>query len=259
MLILVSMLACKVPPEAPAELDDLTRYLFREWGNDDDAVRTAGMTNLSEFLDGEDLDPDLKVLDRSWELTSIEEADLATIDWPQDRNPADTYGVSVAFRSEWPVTEHAAWQLEDDQLPAEPSAVGYERTYPELDDPSCFADRSCEVLVTENVIERKNLLMALTYTLHKHIRWVELEDGNYALLSRAYIKESTVGESGKSTIWQSYSLDVWLPVGDVTNRYQVLWSEADVAGASDAIQIGTVKASTDDHFNATDEAIAEVQ
>jgi len=258
-ILIVLVGGCKKPPEAPKKLDELTHYLYREWGNEDPDVVAVGLENLQDFFRGVELDPDEHVLDRSWELTSIERKDLADVDWPDDRNPADTYGVAVARQSDWPVEAHADWQLEDDQLPAEPSAATYVRNYPDMDDPECFVDRSCDVLFTSNEIERQNLLMSLEYTLDKRMRWVELSNGDFAILSRAIVAESTEGKSGKSTIWQSYSMDVWLPKGKKTDRMQVLWSEADVAGASDAIQIGTVKSSTDDHFVATDEAIAGVR
>ncbi len=257
--LLVFAVGCGKPPVAPQELDELTRYLYREWNNEDPEVLSAGLDNLVDFFADVDLDPDEHVLDRSWELTPIKRSDIHDVEWPHDRNPADTYGVSVARESIWPVEAHAAWQLEDDQLPAEPSAASYSREYPGMDDPSCFPDRSCDLLVTRNQVERQNLLMSLAYQLDKSIRWVELADGGYAMVARAYVAESTEGESGKSIIWQSYSMDVWLPKGKKSDRYQVLWSEADVAGASDAIQMGTVKSSTNDHFEATDEAIAGVR
>jgi hypothetical protein len=254
--VILFLLACKVPPEAPQELDELTHYLYREWANEDPAVLQAGMANMATFLSEQDLNGQLKVLDRSWELTSIAATDLHDVEWPEERNPADTYGVALGYESVGRVDEHAALQLEPDQLPVEPSAVAYERNYPDMDDPSCFSDRTCDVLFTENEITRKNLLMSISFTLHKHMRWVALEDDSFGMISRAHVITPTVGEGGNATVWQTYSMDVWLPNDNGSDRFQVLWSEADVAGASDNIQIGTIKSSINDHMEAADEVLA---
>ena len=251
--VLVLSAGCRRVPEAPQELDALTHYLFRNWENDDPAVLEEGLKNLESTLSDQDLDPEVNLLDRAWELTSITEKDLADIDWPDDRNAGDTWGVAVGFRSSHPVEAHAGQQASDQQMPVEPSAASYTRDFPDEPDPECFVDASCEVLFTLNEITRENLLMSVGFTLHKDFRWVELGDDERAMLSRSYITESAEGENGKTTIWQSYNVEAWIPSGKGTLRYQVLWSEADVAGASDAIQIGTVKKSTNDHFEVTEE------
>lgn len=253
VVVLVSVMACAKPPEAPEDLDALTHYLIREWNNEDPAVMEAGVANLMAFLDGVDLDREVSVQDRAWEITSLAEEDVEDIDHP-GRDPSITYGVGVAMASNRPIEDHVSWQLQSDLVEAEPTAVQYDRDW-EDDTELCFGDRGCPVLLTVNEIERQNLLMSLAFTYHKHFRWVEMEDGQAGMISRGWITESVEGAQGRSQLWQTYNVEAWLPDGDRTRRYQVLWAESDIAGASDAIQIATVKTSTNGHFLANDEAL----
>ena len=244
--------ACRRPPEAPEALDELTRYLYAEWDNEDPRVLAAGLDNLRLQLD--DVDYDGALQDRSWELTPMNAASVSDVPHP-DRDPQNTLGVAVTFQSVWPGTDHARLQTEADQTVTEPSAATYDRTFPEVDDPGCFVDAGCEVLVTENLVERQNLIISVQGTLFKQFRWSELEDGEMAFISRSWIAEPWVGDNNNNTIWQSYSIDVWLPGPGGARRFQTLWSESEVGGASDSILITTVKVSTDDIFEAGDAAI----
>lgn len=248
MLLLLT--ACKAPPEAPAELEELSRYLYREWDNEDPAVMEAGVVNLRDFLATVDLEGG--ILDRSFEVGPPEESDISDVDRPPGRSAADLLGVSVGYLSEWPVADHAKLQTEADQLPAEPSAKIYERTISER---GCFIDREC-VLVTENDIRRENLLMAVSMVLFKDFRWVEI-DGEQALIARSWTAEVFEGDGGDTAVFQSHSLDTWLPAGNDTWRYQLVWSEADAGVSSEGLILGTLKNATNDIFKAGDKAIEE--
>lgn len=253
--ILLLLPACKRPPEAPAELNDLSRYLYAAWGAEDEAEREVGFENLVTFLSDVDLEDNLQ--DRAWELEPIQEADLWDIRWPEEQDPANVLGVAVARQSIHPPTQHARMQIEADQLPAEPSANEYIRTF-DVADPSCFVDQSCDPLLTENEITRQNLLISVTFTLYKDFRWVETENGP-ALFARSYVDQVWEGNSGGSSIIQSYSCDIWLPDGgDGSWRFQTLWSESEVGGAGEAATIAVLKSSIDNIFETGDEAITEL-
>jgi len=247
--------ACKKPPEAPKELNELSTYLYQEWDNEDPALMEAGLANLHAFLEDEDLEAG--IMDRSWELEPITRSNVSDIPFPEDADPKNTLGVAVAYRSTWPVDDHALLQLEEDQLPAEPSAKVYSRTFPDESKPRCFLDQSCDPLATVNDIERQNLLLSVVMVLYKDFRWIETDRGA-AVAARSWLAESFEGENGSSNIVQSYSVDIWLPVGKKVWRYQTLWSESEVAGASDAATIGTLKSSIDRAMETADEAIEEL-
>ena len=145
-LLLAAILpGCTRPPEAPAELNDLSAYLYRSWGAENAAEREAGLDSLLSFLEDVDLEGALN--DRSWELTPLAPEDLWDIRWPEERDPADVLGVAVARQSTWPPEAHALLQIQEDQLPAEPSANSYTRQF-DLSDPNCFPGQSCETIFT---------------------------------------------------------------------------------------------------------------
>lgn len=251
--LLLLLPACKRPPEAPAELNDLSRYMYAAWGSDNDADREVGMANLITFIEDVDLGANLQ--DRSWELEPITEEDLWDIDWPTERNPADVLGVAVARESIHPPTDHARLQIETDQLDAEPSANSYTRTF-DVSDPSCFLDQSCNPIFTVNDVTRQNVLISVTFDLYKDFRWVETDNGP-ALFARSYVDQVWTGANGNNSILQSYSCDIWIPDGEGTAwRYQTLWSESDVA-ASDALTIATLKGSIDNILETGDEVITD--
>lgn len=258
MWLMLILMGCRPPPEAPSELSDLTRYLYANWHHEDQDVVGVGLVNLEEFIEGIDLDASLN--DRSWELGSIGSEDVADVPNPDGANPAETLGVGVAYQSVWPVSDHVKLQLEVDQRPGEPSADLYERSFPNDADPDCFTDRTCNPLYTENLVQRTNLILSVEGTLFKEFKWFDIgEDSErWAVMSRSYISDRWIGEAEKTEIVQSYSIDVWIPQGDETLRFQTLWSQSEIPNASDNLTMGTVKFSTDDIFKAGDDAIEEL-
>lgn len=259
-LVLAVLLACTPPPDAPSELNDLVRYLYRTQGDPDDEVVKAGLVNLQAFLADKDLSGDASVNDRSWALDDLTEEDVAGLERP-DRDLSLEIGLSVARESTWPPEDHARVQSETDQRPFEPTAKDlYERSFPNEADPRCFIDHSCEVLESFNLATRKNFLMDVTFELWKDFRWVALDDDRYAIVARSWFKEPWPGADGDIILQQSNALDVWLGQADGgdTWRFQALWSETEGLGVSDDIILGTVKIATDDIFETADRQIGEL-
>jgi hypothetical protein len=255
---MLGLAACKAPPEAPEELDELSKYLYREWGNEDPEVPAVGLAGLADFLAGLDLEGPLN--DRSFFVGPAGADTVQYVDVPEGTDPDDTIGVSVARASEWPVTDHARLQTEVDQLPTEPTASEYERHFVEPTDPECFLDHSCEILRTENDIRRNNLMISVTMVLYKEFRWIELpDDEGWGFYSRSWTDQIWYGNSGNTSIQQSYSLDVWLPAaGDTTWRYQLVWSESDTAVDNPDLIAATLKNSSDRTIARGDDAIEDL-
>ena len=256
MWLVVGLMGCKAPPEAPTELSELSRYLYREWSNEEPEVMAAGLRNLMPLF--EDVDMTGDVLDRSWALNDLDGDDVALLETRPDRPPEDCVGVGVAYESRWSTDDHARVQVQADQRPFEPTASEhYDRFFPETDEPECFADRSCEVLETFNEATRENILMKVTFELPKTLRWVEVEPDAWSFVSRSWYEKPWEGEGGKVILYQSYSLDVWLFRGDgATWRYQTLWSETDLGfGVGEDTVIATVRNGTDQFFRGCDDAI----
>jgi len=255
-----NLVGCAAPPEAPTDFDGLAAYLYREWGQEDPAAIQAGLNNLSDFLFDVDVSAS-KVLDRSWQLSALQESDVEGVPRP-DRDLSALVGVGVAGASEHHVLEHAQAQVWEDQTPLEPTANFYERTFPDADaSPDCFLSRDCEFLVTENQATRQNLLMTVDFELFKTFRWVALDEegSRYGLISRSWFADSFEGKNGKTALYQSFSTDVWIEQEDgSTVRLQMVWSESDVGiAASEGTVQSIVKRATDDIFKRSDEAIEE--
>jgi len=247
------IVGCQAPEPAPTELSDLSRYLFREWANPNPEVMADGVENLADML--ADVNLTDGVMERSWTLRDIAIRDLHDVDWNRSRNPSDALGLGIAYASIWPVDDHSRMQTEADQLPAEPSATHYARTFPETTHPKCLVDASCPTLVTQSEITRKNILMTLDFELYKDIRWVATQRGD-ALAARSWIDRTWRGESGNTALHQSYSIDIWIPAGDGAWRYQTLWTESDVGlSTSDELVLATVTSAIDHAVHVQDEAI----
>jgi hypothetical protein len=255
------VMGCTAPPEAKEDLDNLSRFLYAEQERASDPVLADALLALETMLVAV---PDLRGVPdaRSWTLDRLTEEDVATLDVRPDRDPALAPGVGVAYRSVWPILDHARVQTETDQRPFEESAPDhYDRAFPDDEDPTCFLQDpvpdGCRVLETFNDATRKNLLMEVTFELRKDIRWVPLDEDRRAMLSRSWYEQSWPGKKENVMVWQSYSIDTWIeqPDGE-TVRFQTLWSESDVGiEISDSAVVATVKSGINALFQNLDDAI----
>lgn len=264
LLLTVALAGCfSMPPKAPDGVDDLTRFLFREWAYEDPSVLQDGMAKLEKILE-EEVDFSKKLKYRRFSLDSFTEEDVADIPWPNTEDPESTIGMAVAFESKWPVVDHARLQVEAKLLlEAEQSAKNYKRRFINPSDATCFIGRQCPMFYTENDITRKNLLMEIDIMLHKDFKWVDMPGGRRAIVSRSWNPE-VFSSAAKDKIVQSYTLDVWIERPDEkTWRYQALYQESEISGmfsglASDETAVvDTVTSATDDMFVDTDKVIGK--
>ncbi len=245
------VLGCSEPIEAPAEVQDLTLWFFEEWDSDDpDALQTA-VANLLTWVDTVDLTA--RWDERAYEVGHIEPTELdGKID--HGRDPSVALGVGVIYHSPNPVDDHLALQFITDQTPMEPSSPNYyQRTITE--GAECFAARTCDVLRYENDILRENVLYEVQYLMEKELAWVAVGDqARQAMCGRSWMPESAHDE-GKISLWQGYSIDLWVPLGSGTLRYQVSWQETEMPGLTWDQVSGVVAGGIDDLFEAQDEYI----
>ncbi len=267
-LLLAIGAGCGKVVEAPEDLAELSGFLYGAWGGDtvaDEEARAVALHNLERQIASV---PDLasaKPVDRSWEIEPLTEEQVSDIVRP-DRPIDGTVNLSLAHASPWSIEDHARLQVEADQVPAEPTATRYIRTFNAPKDPGCFVgrDEGCPILDTINDLRRENLLLKADMELFKTFRWVEFtdEDGEerVAFYSRSWFEESWPGDKGNAVLYQSYSIDVWIEQPDgSTWRYQTLWQETDLGFAvGDDAVISTVRGGTSDAMDAGDQAIADL-
>ncbi len=77
------------------------------------------------------------------------------------------------------------------------------------------------------------------------------------IVARSWFDGVYPSSRGTATLYQSYTLDVWLEEGDATRRVQVLYSESRFdPPIEEHIKRNTTRVSIDDAMEATDEALA---
>jgi hypothetical protein len=247
------VLACSKPIEAPAEVAELTLWFFEEWDNQDQEVIEAAVTSLLDWTD--QVDFEARWDERAYEIAALSADELdGKID--HGRDPAEAPGVGLIYLSPHGIEEHLALQFITDQTPMEPSSPDYyQRTITQGED--CFADRSCDVLRYENDITRENIAYQVNYLMEKELLWVAVDGlASQAICGRSWMPESAHDE-GKISLWQGYSIDLWIPLGSGTIRYQVSWQETELPGLTWDQVSGVVAGGIDDLFEAQDEYIAE--
>lgn len=260
-LLILLLSGCAPLPEAPTELNELSRYLYREHANDDARVMQRGAANMFDYLATLPLDGERA--DRSFEPENLHDEDVVDIERP-DRPLENCLPVSIGGLSRHRIEDHALLMTQVDQTAAEASANYYDRSFPELDDPSCFVDRTCDLLVTSNDAERQNALLKVQFILYKDFRWVEIldDDGEHvrwAIVARSWFDQEWYGEEGNNALLQSYASDLWFEADDGgVWRYQTLWSESDVGDTEDSVVRGILRFSIDGSFGRADDAIDDL-
>ncbi len=249
---------CHEIPEAPTELSELSTYLYRHFDNEDPAYLSAGMGNLRTFF--LDVDMDQAWQDLSYEVDHLTDEDVAGLDLP-GRDLADTLPVALVTDSAFTPTEHADVIVLADQTPVEPAAPDlYDRFFLDPTDPSCFPDRDCTVIRALNDIHRKNLVVDLRMETNKDYRWVELGEagsGEWGALSRSWLPESCIGDEGAVALYQTYTIDLFLPDGDGSIRYMAIWPETAITGVGDETLEYTSRLGLHQIFDATEEYLEE--
>ncbi len=258
LVVAATTLGCKAPPEAPEELSELSRYLFREFESEEWGVREAGMGNLAAYF----ADQDLTVAwqDLSYTIDDLAADDVADVEHP-NRDLTLQMPVGMAFPSGFGPDGHASVIVMGDQTPVEPNSPNtYDREFTEPTSSDCFGDRECVLLRSMNTIVKENALMEIPYEMNKDWRWVELgepESGEWAVLGRSWCQDIALGVEGNNEINQSFSIDVFLPGEDGGVRYMVLWSETVVAGIGEDVIIGTIEYGMHQMFEAHEEYLEE--
>jgi len=252
LLLIALIVGCAPPREAPAELGAIGVFLFADFERTPSEVEVAAAT-LAGILEAE-VDWEGERRDRRFDSPILTLEDLHDVEHP-DADPELQSPVAQTRASAFSVADHARLQLEADHAPWEPSSPNqYDRTFPE--DPTCWADGTCDELKTDNRILKENVLYTVLYDTRKHLRRFELPDGRAAMVSRTWSEEQGQGEAGRATIDQNYASEAWLEGPDGgTRRIQFAWSSVTLAGVDlETIDIrGVIGNGIDDTMRAQDE------
>ncbi len=232
--------------------------------------------------------------DRAVEPSLLSRADVEHLEGIPDRDPADALAVATGYLSPFGIDEHARIPLLEDQREVEPqSPEHYDREW--LDGKACWQPRDCALMETfQNLTKSYSLLGSVEYDFFKDFRWVDLNTGlkgaepRWAFIARSwnpgsYSKDGDASEDDGLVLWQSYTLELWLPrdgggfvfsdedprpsdrpdavdsQGDGgTLRLLTLWTETKTPIAADrATEVGTIRWGANQNFEAHDDWLEE--
>lgn len=239
LAVLALLIGCPPTPQANPVFSDATIFTFVEFDDPEPANLAYAVRQLERetylSVDVDATDPD----DRALTPQALSAEDVSSLenvpdvypegfdDAGQPIQPGRALGVSVVGLSAHEPSPHVTYILLADQVPVEPSSPDhYDRVFDEGGD--CFADRGCRILRTTNDLTKDNALMTVTYVLAKEYRWVDLNlpdpadvpEGEpivnegaerWAIIARAWDPEVAIGEAGNTAIYQSYTIEVWIP------------------------------------------------
>jgi hypothetical protein len=231
-------------------LSDLARFLVREFDNEDPAVMEAGVTNLAVLMDA--VDYEASTVDRSTIPAHLEAVDVERLTRPPETFIDRTVDVSVSYLSRHTVSDHIGF-TDEDQLPAEPTAVEYTRDVLEGD---CFAAGDCDHLRTFNDLTRENGLFSVRFDLFKDFRAMQTDDGRDVMVSWAWTEESFLAHVGTAHLKQSWTLDVWLEKDGGAERLRVNWAETTFdPPVEDDVVRNTTRGGIQDALEAADDVL----
>jgi hypothetical protein len=219
LLLPTAMLACKPPPDAPAELEELTSWMYDKVESGSDEEMEAGVANLSSWLDGR--------------------MDEATGGYTVDNLPAETahaadgregpldglVGASVATRMAAPIDDVVHAMLVEDQMQVfEGEYLAFNRDFE--GGARCFAQGECadEGARTQSV-NNYPLGLELGVDFRTQWRWVEGPEGPVVVYRTWLQRPADVNKDWLGVNYQ-YFLGVTMPDGKHTRRLQTTWIAA---------------------------------
>lgn len=251
IVVVAAAIACKPPPEAPAEVGALTQFLFAETDGDEDSLRSAADQTYTYLAT---LDLDAGVNDRAVTPPALTSDFTDELVLPASFDPETQVAVALSGRSTHPIADHQPLAWETNHVCIESDTTKqYVRHI--LSDLTCFQDGSCDTLETTNEVRKENFLANIWYDLKKDFRTFTLEDGSTAIVARSWLETQAFTDNGNGSIDQSFQVEIWLPDPDdatATLRFGAMWSSVDLSGVGDDVWASLVKSGLDEGYANTD-------
>jgi hypothetical protein len=233
------LLGCQPTPQANPVFSDATIFTFVEFDDPEPANLAFAVRELErEIYLAVDVDQD-NPHDRALVPDRLAAEDITGFDQLPETYPEGfagagdpivvgrALGVTVVGLSSHEPSPHTGYLLLPVQIPVEPGSPNhYDRTIDSGAD--CFADRGCDALRTTNDLTKENALMVASYILRKDYRWIDLNlpdpadvpegepivnEGTerWAIVARSWDPEVAIGENGSTAVYQSYTIEIWVP------------------------------------------------
>ncbi|MEO0600635.1 MAG: hypothetical protein AAF211_04310 [Myxococcota bacterium] len=229
-LVAMAAVGCGSPPaEAPAELQDLSEFLFQRADDEDPAELAAGIANLRDLNASVDFSLDAK--DRAVTLGILQGEFLDGLPVPEGSDVNNQTPVGLARLSDTTIAQNVELATEVNRVCIESDTTKWaQRTFTEGLD--CWPD--CE-LRYEQPTRKENPLARVWYDQFGYYRLVDVtpEEGEpfQAIVHRYWIEEQGQSDGGNSSWNMLWGLDVTYELEDGgLGGYGAFWSWIDVFG-----------------------------
>lgn len=196
-LVAPLVIACKAPPEAPADFTEIGGFLF-QYFTDDEAILADGVQNMEVWLQANlDAKGEETVRD-GYTVRELPLSVLASVRPDVEPESEDTIGgSSVATQSVFDVDTIAlALSMAEQEEVFPTNFQSHERVFNSGED--CFPDKSCAFLDTDNTVESAfggaTPVLTVSTNSRSQYRWVRFgEDGEHvAMLNRTWLQEEAI-------------------------------------------------------------------
>ncbi len=244
--------ACKAPPEAPQELDELCGFIFEHFTDEDPAELAAGLGNLDTWLNA-----NLEETLEGYEVTELSRDSVDALD-ENSRDLDGMVGAAVGTEGSFDPAEIAEVLVLVDPVELSPGMYEvYDRTF--LTDQNCFVKAKCETLEVFNYMESTYPLgLDVTTETNGQYRWVDMETGT-AMLQRTWMDSPAEVSVDWLSVQDQFYLNVVMPSESGSVRLQATWIVAQVINAEipDGIALTLVIASMQDVYEDVDAYLEE--
>lgn len=221
-IVVVGLLGCKAPVEAPAELNELVGYMYANVPEDDPAPLQVASVNLDVWLQ--------ERIDETLEGYSVDnltpEAIEALGDGPQDLE--HLAGAAVGHISALPPSTLVETIVLADPMEIYTGVyVSFERTFE--GDAECFVAGDCDWLEADVHASFDYTLMQVETHSRVQYRWIDTELGR-VYVERTWLRDPAVVTSTFVEVDQQYYLRVVLPDGAGSRSIQATWVVARLVG-----------------------------
>jgi len=255
-MLILTLLACRPPPEAPDAIGELGRFLFLHFDDTDPTELEAGVTNLAAALREQDFEAPIN--DRTFSMPVLRPQDLGALSLPAGTRADDQIGVAGSGVSAFPLEDQLELILDPVQTCIESSVTTWAgRAF--IGDPSCFFD-GCDRVEAVDEVRRETGIARVWYDQPRAWRALSTASSPDAIdvvLGRAHLERVFEGDGGANAYRQLFVLDGFVADGDRTLRWYASWSDIDIVGLPDGFLTGLVVSGLEQALDYGDELLGD--
>ena len=211
-VLLLGAIGCTPPPDAPADLENLSEYIFAHMGDEDTAELEAGLINLRTWLE---TGTNLESTQEGYTVNDLKDESVNALDDVERSIRDSLYGAAVAHTYDHSMKElKQTMYLDDWSAVSEGTYDCYERIYADAAQPNCFLDSSCDQLsyVTDSVSSWAGAVDVTSISLGE-VREIVV-DGEAMVLQRTWLEgpSETSGILGDQVeLYAQYFVNIMIP------------------------------------------------